>query len=374
MSRFAIVRWLRRSLLCSLLVFLSGPVKAAPPEENASRVLADWKARRTWYKTVRYRLSGSQVFTPSVWAGTAHSVKADVVRPESMNILLDFTKNRIRVERKTEVASGADSGPITIPYNHVYTFGDNGLKFFYDRKENETADSKAGDSRPDLTFLTPNNPVFPPPELEPLFWSHGIVSLPLNPIHANSLAVQLSPDDLLFQGVALLNRYMCSVFRSETIATGQEGSYAELWVANGSFSPILRKTIVTGKRPIYSHEVEYRQVNDRTMVGKWSSTAFLGGKVGKTYRLEVQDFEADPAIAEEDFDTAVQPGMLVSKGDVTYLAQEGGSLVPLRSDVTGKPVAPTSISNMTLWVCLIGALFLVCALLIWFRFRHLVRS
>ncbi len=325
-------RVLHLCLAClGMLLAAATPVRAQAPDDRLERVLAAWQQRQHAFKAIRYTVKGTNVrpkgsFIDSVTGRSPPqpTPPEDVTEPQDFNLLLDFADKRFRLEvtqqvflfgaRKlgpqasTTVFDGKDSftlRPRSANSNESIPW--NGFDVLIGRNVNAVPGTLAG------TITA---------QLGPLLYAHGLVPrLTRQP----DFEMELAAKDFSIHGQGVQDGRPCVVVRSIPHETFLETTIDEYWVDPERDGAILRHTAYSNENPIVDREVAWQATAHGWLPLRWTETYRTGPgrkRIDSVTRLEVVDFEADPAVTAADFRVAIEPGMDVAEATVTKAGQQ----------------------------------------------------
>jgi hypothetical protein len=111
--------------------------------------------------------------------------------------------------------------------------------------------------------------------------------------------------------VQILNGRPCLVVRTEPLAGGQEPLLDEYWVDADRDGAVARYVQFSGSNPWERLDVEWKRTDAGWWPDRWTLTWTVDGKVRRVYKMRVERFEANPAVADRDFTIPAKPGMKV---------------------------------------------------------------
>lgn len=285
----------------------SMPALAQPkgPDPRLAKVFADWKGRLERLKTARYTLVGTVEFKDQpLLPGDPELPAGNPVRPKRVVVLLDLEQRRYRLETSEDILT---EGRGYAPRIGTSAFDGKALHELTHREANGF-----GPDGPDLVIAKGNlSQQQIDAVLWPVFFAHGIVPTVHSPLRPDKLPIAPDPEEFEVRGVQALNGRPCLVVRTEPLAGGQGPSSDEYWVDADRAGAIVRYVQFTGSNPWDRLDVEWKRTDVGWWPDRWALTWTVNGKVRRLYKLRVESFEPNPAVAEGDFAIPVKPGMTV---------------------------------------------------------------
>ncbi len=286
---------------------LGGLAFAQPkgPDAGLAKVFADWKQRQERFKTARYTLVGTTQFKDQpLQLGDPALPAGDPARPTQAVLLLDLERKRFRLESSEDV--------ITEGRGYARRVGTKAFdgKALYELTHREA--NGFGSDGPDLAIAKGS---LSQQQVDavywPVFFAHGIVPTLHSPLRPDKLPTTPDPEEFEVRGTQALNGRPCLVIRTEPLAGGQGSSTDEYWVDTSRDGAIVRYVQFTGSNPWDRLDVEWTRDDAGWRPDRWSLTWTVNGKVRRVYKLRVERFEANPAVADSDFTISATPGMNV---------------------------------------------------------------
>ena len=311
---------------CALLLQPTSIWSQEPQQAVIKQIMADWKARRTLMKAVRYRLTGTRTWprdrfnsitSPPTTANPPQDTKGSLHR----SLLLDFPTNRHRVEwddehydymskslyriRDHQVCDG------TVCYSHILENSYPGLGAGRAKKHVDMIISRG--RMPlgvfDYTYL-------------PLFFGHGIVTYDSEVrVRPGVLTPPLREQDFTLSGFGTHEGRKCAVLRAVQTRSGQY----EFWVDPARMSAVVKVVWNPGSAALNSTTtIDYHQTPTGWFPKGWKTSHVEDETVVLTEEMAVEVVSVNPVISPADFREDPTRGMYVE--DVTYSELATGAL------------------------------------------------
>jgi hypothetical protein len=298
------VQSLRFGLVLAVAFVAAVPSHGQTPDPRLAQVLSDWKQRHAALKTARYSITGTVEFKDKVSSDDPPLPPGNPVHSRRVVLLLDLERRRLRLETSEpyidytgavgrysrRISTSAFDGKIQQGYSHK---SKNGIAEGHD----------LGIARGDL-FSLPYDP-----SLLPVFYAHGIVPSPHHPLGPKTYLLSPEPEGLEIRGQQTLNGQSCLVARTEPLG-GAGTSVGEYWIIPDRKAAISRYVSFTDNDPWIRIDVEWNK-KDIGWPDRWTMIWSSGGKVVRRYKLQVDQFEANPAVTDADFTLQATPGMKI---------------------------------------------------------------
>ncbi len=293
-------------------------VRAQPPDDRLERILAAWRDRQHALKSVCYTVRGEGVRPKG--SGTDPQTgrplpkpepPEDIIEPKEYKLLLDFADKRFRMELTEQ----------------TYAFGAGQLEprastTVFDRKDLFTLRPRSGNSNAAVPWegfdviIGRNRDAGGSPlngtitaSLGPLLFAHGLVPRLTRP---PDFDLPLEGKDFFVHGQGVQEGRPCVVVRTFPHETFRETTFDEYWVDLERDGAIARHTIYRNEKALVDREVAWQLTPHGWMPLHWTETAWdPHQRIRYVSRLEVVDFEADPAVSGADFQVVIEPGMNV---------------------------------------------------------------
>jgi hypothetical protein len=356
-------------------------LQAQTVDPRLAKVFADWEKRQQGIIRVRYSVAGEVVLPkgsfnndPDLNHRGKGDFPADDLRSQSkFTLLLDFEKNRFRIESSGKVMH-LGKGQL-IPRVTTHVFDGASFKAAIPRLQNSDAVFKPAPLDPDVAVATG---VLDHLTMEsnywPLFLGHGIVPTVHTPLKDNQL--RFSPEakywNIFGEGVHKGQR--CLVLRTK-VFPGPSPHFDEYWVDVSRGSAVVKQVSFSNGKPLFDWDIQYQRTALGWLPRNWTWASYLRGKAHSLETMHLQDFSFDPVISDQDFDIAIEPGMIVVKADYTgnqehdnapaavkkYRISDNGDWNEIVRGVEQKPAA----SPRTWWlISSLAALAMISGLLI----------
>jgi hypothetical protein len=341
------------------------------------QILADWQARQDRLKAARYRVTGTITYP----RGSAidedgkpyHPPKParDITGKIEWKALLDLTGQRHRWEIDDE----------TLLYR------DDRL----DRKVRVNVsdgviaqNSTPAVANPDAAALPPSdndrgsmtiargdlsNIIFEGGSL-PLFFGHGIVPTSEDRVYAGHLRRSYRDDQFFIQGTGLHENRECLILRTEAIRTSTT-SFHEYWVDAARQSAVVRYTYTVDNQAREHYDIRYVLIGTSWLPSRWTDTTYWKGKTYTIRRLNVEEVDLTPALADTDFRLEVKPGMRVR--NVTFGPPPNPLIMaPIKEDDFAEGGTALGLITRPIWPSYagLGLLVLILALTGWMISRR----
>jgi hypothetical protein len=126
--------------------------------------------------------------------------------------------------------------------------------------------------------------------------------------------MKLEAKDFFVHGQGMHEGRPCLVVRTFPHETFTETFYEEYWVDLERDGAIVRNSGYRNEKAFWDRQVTWQQTPHGWVPLRWTCTAWNpGGRILNVSRMEVVDFEADPAVTGDDFRVAIEPGMRVKE-------------------------------------------------------------
>jgi hypothetical protein len=306
----------------SAVLAAATPVRSQPADERLERVLEAWRQRQHSLKSVRYTVSGTTVLPKGSFTDPATGrplprpePPEDVTQPEGYKLLLDFAGKRYRLDLTKQVYSSA--------YGRL---GPRASTTVYDGKDAFTLRPRGGNSDAAIPWTSSDcdvmigrnrdrgGPVLSgtiAAELGPLLFAHGLVT---EGMQQPDFDMKLEAKDFFVHGQGMHEGRPCLVLRTFPHETFTETSYEEYWVDVERDAAIVRDSGYRNEKAFWDRQVTWQPTPHGWMPQRWICTAWApNGRIRNVSRMEVVDFEADPAVTGDDFHVAIEPGMHVKE-------------------------------------------------------------
>ena len=318
----------RNTALLIVTFLLTGVIQAA--DVDVKDIPPLWVARHNAVKTVRYKASGTQLFTTAMLNMAERAPQQqDIEVAEAFNVLFDTQRGRFRAESNTHAASA--TGPVIIPLAQTYAYNGKQFQVFYPREENTTKSFKPDVDRPDLIVRNSNRTMILPIELRPLLWAQGIVPLPHAPLKLSDFGAIPAVDvtKLQIHGTVKIGDRDCLVVRTTPLPDSIGANYDEFCIDMGRQRAIVKATMYTRGKPIFQYDVEYSQHGTWWAPKKWTHSMHIGGNLMRTYQFTVTRIDIECKVEDSDFTFPLKPGMLVAEGENLQRVDANGRLTDL---------------------------------------------
>jgi hypothetical protein len=341
----------------------------AAKDSQLAQIFADWQHRQGLLKTVRYVITGTTEFKdPPLPPGNP-------VRPRRTVLLLDFERKRYRQETSEgAISERGGKGLAYVTRVGTSAFDGKSLQTYGHRELNGIEDDV-----PDMSIETDVSRARFDAHLWPVFFAHGMIPTAQHILRPDQLPRTYDPEDFEVRGRLALAGRSCTVVRTDPVPA-MEPMFDELWVDLGRESAICRYVVFTGSDPYDRHDVEWKQTEFGWWPSSWTLTWTINRQVRRIYRLQVESFEPNPAVADSDFTLPAEPGMKVCVVEPvppgtgldpfrpatrTYVVSPSGSWqqVDARGFTTkeGKLLPPRGSWGWVWWTCAVGAGIAVAA-------------
>jgi hypothetical protein len=291
------------------------PVRAQPRDDRLDRVLAAWQQRQHALQGVRYTVTGTDVRAKG--SITDHMGEPlpqpeppeDVSQPQEFKLLLDFTEKRFRLEltQQMYMSSFKQLGPrastTVFDSKELFTLRPRsansnasvpwgGFDVMIGRNMNAAKGTLAG-------TITAS--------LGPLLCAHGLVpGLTRQP----DFDMKLEAKDFYVHGQGVQDGTPCVVVRTIPHETFYDTTFDEYWVDLERDGAIVRNTVYRNEKPLTDVGISWQPAAHGWVPLHWTGTLWnYSGHILNVSRMEVVDFEADPAVTAADFRVAIEPGM-----------------------------------------------------------------
>jgi hypothetical protein len=337
------------------------------PDRHVSRILEDWKQRRSRGQAVRINAEGEFVYPKSSlikafeWGSKSSGeqtpeVSEDYRSKAICDLLIDFSKNRFRYR---EAFPLLNLGRRTFTsLDRLYVFSNDDLRC-HDSEVTALRRDDASNLQPEFIIHKLDRPIMTT-WCDPAFFACGVVL----PSDSMSLIGRLADSQdakyFSFLRQEVLNGIDCIVLRY-----GEQGALRkrELWVDPSRNSVIVRADDYMDKQRFGSIEIEYAQVNGNWVPAKWRWSD-LNPQDGEPFRVATMKqvvFELNPSLAESDFDLKPSPGMIVSdeRKVKVYTVGDRGEELPVnplgaqRTETSPGRIAALYVTIGVIVVCLI---------------------
>jgi hypothetical protein len=352
---------LATALVCGLAQAAFGQPAATDP--RLAQIFADWQHRQGLLKSARYVITGTTEFKdPELPPGNP-------VRPGRTVLLLDFERKRYRQETSEgAISECGGKGLAYVTLVGTSAFDGKSLQGLRHRDLNGIEEDV-----PDLDIGTDLTRAQFDTHVWPVFFAHGMIPTVHQILRPDQLPRTYDPEDFEVRGQLSLGGRTCTVVRTDPVAA-MKPIFDELWVDLGRESAICRHLYFGGSEPWTRLDVEWKQTEFGWWPDKWTLTWTPNGQVKRIHRLQVESFEANPAVADSDFTLPAEPGMKVCVAEPvppgmglnplfpatrTYLVLPSGSWqqVDARGFTTmeGEVLPPRRGWGWVWWTCAAGA-------------------
>lgn len=361
------------------MIGLIGVLAAAPcvmaqaTDPRLQQILDDWQKRQQRTHNVRYVVRGDGVWSKGAWPTQPGKPPGperpprDIVVQLGVVLLLDFDRNRLRLETDEERYDEATDK--LYPQRMVRVADGSEAKMFFPREKNTHPQEGMRATSADVWFEkgyrggdTLNIRYWP------LLYAHG--SIPSQGEHPGPGKLRILPDpELLYvHGQAVSRDRPVWVLRTHAVKTAR-ASFDEFWVDKERESAVVRYALVRGDVPVYEALIDYQETTRGWMPLRWTFTQ--RGRSGQTTfleRLHAEELLLDQPLAEADFEIEIRPGMLVDEYIVEkpktgtipagpparkrFRAGEDGSLQAVSADQAVDQPAPPAPASRLWWLLL----------------------
>ncbi len=309
-------------------------------DEVLRRIIEQWDRRAAQFRSARYQLrgetwhaAGSSIppdnpdFAPGEIPASGYPVE-ETTTPLVLDWLIDFERGMFR--RQSEEVSFHVRQRAFRPLVRNEVFDGERLVGHWPREANTSPHFTPGPSYADVTFWGRGETPVAWMDL-PVFWAHGLWRVNPPDWRSGGLAaagVQRSADERMIDGDA------CRELRVEQNRAVLRVSVAERldWLPRRVEHENLRGGLST------RIDIDYEQTPEGWFPRSWRVIDFLGdpeaeqNRMLKEHRLTVVQRELNPATRPEEFQMALQPGMVVNRRDLPEFAKQqvgdDGTLVP----------------------------------------------
>jgi hypothetical protein len=294
-------------------------VLAQPPKDKAviERIFSDWQKRQTRVKTIRYKISGTSLLakgTLNTSLGLSDKSPVpdqDVSEKSRHTVLIDFGKRRIHWDFEEESYGSAHRKVELQSGSRIYNSPDNWVCI--PRGQNNPGKPP---NEPDVYVHRgyPSTGIIDElRRVSPVIEAAGIVQVGSAPADFNQ---KMDPDDFYVHGRVAYAGHSCIVMRTYPVR-GQISFWEELWIDPARDSAIVRHSFYQRVEqqkpvPISDVEIDIQQTKSGWFPKKWKWTQSDGrGVVIRVGQAKVDELVFDPAVTDDDFKPALQPGMVI---------------------------------------------------------------
>jgi hypothetical protein len=317
------------------------PARAQAADDRLERILAAWQERQQAFKGIRYTVTGTHVrpkgsitdpMTGQPLPGPEPS--KDITEPKEYKLLLDFSGKRFRLDLTEQLYSAAYRQ--LEPRASTSVFDDHDLFTLRPRSANSNAsipwegfDVMIGRN---LNAAKGTLGGTITASLGPLLCAHGLVP---RWTRQPDFDMKLEAKDFQVHGQGVQDGRACAVVRTVPHETFFNTTFDEYWVDPERDGAILRYTIYQNEKPLVDEEVSWQATPQGWLPQRWTRTTWMQDRIDGVSRLEVVDFEADPAVTAADFRVSIEPGMDVREttiGNSGRVSDGGTKVFRVRAD------------------------------------------
>jgi len=311
-----------------LLLGMSGVILAhtataeEPRDPRLNKILADWQKRQNAVESIDYQVEGEYKVPKGAYtqqrAVTLRSKKSEVrVAPEDdlsgpmgLNLLLDFAKERFRLEKRNQ-SFHINKCELAQEFI-IFTFNGKEIRSFMPREKNPTLSPK----QPEFGIVSGNvkDEIFLL-ECKPIFFAHGRIYTPTEKIVPGQMRNKPDPNYLHIHGTAVQEGRSCLIVRTQTLQLGNI-SFEEYWVDPERDSTIVRYSSYSGDKKLSCDQdlvIHYKHLPDGWFPLDWRWTFFLHGKLLDYQDMHVTKMKINPMMSDADFRLESQTGMIVEE-------------------------------------------------------------
>lgn len=324
----------RRCLVVLLFVAWALPARGDDP---VARIFAAWRLRRERSPTVRYKLKGECTWPRGAFNEDVESMRAelerrrgesadevaapspakpdnpdaDVTTPSSRDVILDFPNNRYRVDRDERLY---DWNSRQVYRLHTLNMWDGQTRLIRVFEDSQPG-LGAGRARPhvDLEIMRGDPESLPAGEIasgyEALFFAHGIVRGAGVHVRPTRLSPPLDASGFAYQGRGVYEGRDCEILSNGNL---------EFWVDPEREGAIVQ--FVANPDRKYVIQIDYQETAAGWLPKSWTTTLSVSSAVRYRKRMTVEEIDAGPALSDDLFRIAPEPGMYVH--DVTVVRSE----------------------------------------------------
>jgi hypothetical protein len=296
---------------------------AAADQAEVRQVFAEWEKRRAAFTGVRYRAVGEIVFLKGSMSIDPEAGRAsedpipprDVAAPKKLSLLLDFTRNRHRMEKEEQYYQRG-SGEL-IPRVTTAAFGGKELQTAIPREANSSPAAPYPANAPDVVVTSGNlRSAGFVSEDWPLFLGHGFVPTLGDHILPGRFKPPAEEDAFFLHGRGVHAERNCLVLRTQA-AQHSGVNFDEYWVDPGRDSAVLRQVAYVNGKAVIDLDVIYQKIEESWLPQRW--TVVRRDNRGQTIRLErmrLEEVTPNPPMKDSDFEVEIKPGMIIQRVDL----------------------------------------------------------
>jgi len=346
--------------LTFLTLALTTASVAAQPD-----VLRDWDKRRGAVNTARYIIKW-ELFPGYLRPGDPKP-GTNGLYTGTTQLLLDFEKGRYRYDR-----DGIERMTNTTLVRQLRTHR-------YDGREEFTAldviaASAVRPAEPTHANIGPWTSAFTEyREVAPPLWGHGVHWTGQD--HGADrfpLALTRQPDRYTVSRQEAIEGRSYVVLQD---SAARPGTVITLRCDPARGGAVVRERI-EGANQISELNVSYRETPAGWFAEHWSvHDGAPGEPLREAGRYQVEKFELNPAVTDDDFRIVFRPGLGVTKDGRSYRVAEDGTLTKFVPD-NPQPNAIEQLDDRTKWIgaALLALVILLIALFLWLRHRRIKRG
>lgn len=311
--------------LCILAMSGVFPANAAtavePPDPRLEKVLADWQKRQNAVQSIVYQVDGEfkvakgaytrlrAAMIPTKKSEVRVAPEEDMSAPVGLNLLLDFAKERFRLEKRDQ--SFHFNSCKLVQEFIIYTFDGKEIKSFKPREKNPAK----GPNEPEMGIVSGNlkNEYFLL-DCHPILYAHGRIYTPTEQIVPGQIRNKPDPNYLHIHGTAVHEGRSCLIVRTQTFQLSNI-SFEEYWVDPERDSTIVRYGSYSGKKINCNQDIviHYKHLSDGWLPSDWRWTVFEHGKMLYYQDMRVTKMKINPIVSDANFGLESHSGMIVEE-------------------------------------------------------------
>jgi hypothetical protein len=355
--------------MATILLIFPTDARSQPSDLRVEKILADWQQRQSFVTSIRYVINGQTIIPKGSLADDSGKPsnspipKEDTALSEQFDVLLDFGKNRFRMEMDIEQYDISNKitrvqSTQTLDGKDYFGFRNREANPWMSERDNDVAIIRNHHKRTPLQILDERG-------LTPLLCSHGLIP---RTMFMSEFGDRYRAEDFIYHGQGNFAGRKCIVLRTFPFKQPKNSTVDEFWVDPSRNHLILRYLVYRNNLPQYDLQVHWQETPHGWLPESWTATSrTAANQVTNLVKFRVQEYTVEPGISDRDFQVEMKPGMRVSE-DVfddhpkrttdpgfarkIYQVENDGSLTEL---INGHP-KPSS--GSTIWWILAGVIAL----------------
>lgn len=303
--------------------FLANAVTAGEPrDQRLEKISADWQKRQNMVDSIYYQVEGEvkvpkgaytklrAAIIPKKKFEAQEAPAEDMSGPVGFNLLLDFTKERFRLEKKDQ--SFHFNSCKLLQRIMIHTFDGKEVRGLMPKEKNPSL----GPNVPEMGIVSGNvkreNFLL---GCYPIFFAHGRIYTPTEQIVPGQMRNKPDLNYLYIQGIAVHEGRSCLIVRTHTLQMGGNLGFDEYWVDPERDSIIVRWSSYIGEKPMCDQDIviHYKNSSDGRFLSDWRWTVYEHGKILYYQDMRVSKMSINPTISDADFGLEIHPGMIVEE-------------------------------------------------------------